>query len=422
MKISQQLKATGIGIFLIGTSSLVSVYLNSLGNDSKVVNYAGIVRGGTQRLIKLELADRPNDKLIRNLDGIVSGLIDGDPALGLPKATDLEFRSQMQEVNVAWLSLKEKIAAHRQNSQLKTKLLVASEKYFELANKTVFTAENYAREKTERLRQIQIAIFMASLVMLSIIWLTVDRVKNILERSTGEINNSFEEISSVVNKEEISIEQQAIAVHQVHQAIGVVTHVAIESQSTSQNSVKNLHQMLEILAKTKDSLDRESADLQDLKYKLNTVRDYLISLEKQIEKVAIERTEDRLVGSVTGTRLSADRLTTTETTAAIDNLRSSLVAMTMVAKDSQALLDVQCHLTTATIADLTQAIAIHDRLLLTNENFLSISDKSSYNFADLSEIMNRINIGAQETAKSILQIKLKALDLGRSTTTLRTKI
>ena len=56
MKISNQLKSAAIGILAIGGSSLASVYLNSLGNDSKVVNSAGIVRGGTQRLVKLELA------------------------------------------------------------------------------------------------------------------------------------------------------------------------------------------------------------------------------------------------------------------------------------------------------------------------------------------------------------------------------
>jgi hypothetical protein len=43
MKISQQLKCAAIGILAIGSSSLISVYLNSLGNDSKVVNLTGIV-------------------------------------------------------------------------------------------------------------------------------------------------------------------------------------------------------------------------------------------------------------------------------------------------------------------------------------------------------------------------------------------
>ena len=86
MKISQQLRGTAIGILLIGSSSLTSVYFNSLGDDSKVINSAGIVRGGTQRLVKLELAGQTSEKLIKKQNKLVEGLINGDSTLGLPTA------------------------------------------------------------------------------------------------------------------------------------------------------------------------------------------------------------------------------------------------------------------------------------------------------------------------------------------------
>ncbi|PSB58173.1 type IV pili methyl-accepting chemotaxis transducer N-terminal domain-containing protein [Chamaesiphon polymorphus] len=202
MRISQQLRSAAIGILVVGSSSLVSVYLNSQGNDSKVVNYAGIVRGGTQRLIKLELAQRPNDLLIEKQDKLVNGLINGDRVLGLPAATDPEFKTQIETVATAWQDLKQKIVTFRQDSKTKADLLDASEKYFDLADRAVFAAEKYSTEKAERLRVIQIAIFAASLLLLIKIWTTVTQITNTFKKSTSDITQSSEQIALVVIKQE----------------------------------------------------------------------------------------------------------------------------------------------------------------------------------------------------------------------------
>lgn len=45
MKISTQLTAGAAGIVIVALSSVGSVFLGSSADDSKVVNYTGIVRG-----------------------------------------------------------------------------------------------------------------------------------------------------------------------------------------------------------------------------------------------------------------------------------------------------------------------------------------------------------------------------------------
>jgi methyl-accepting chemotaxis protein len=149
------LKCTAIGILVIGSSSLLSVYLNSLGNDSKVVNLTGIVRGGTQRLVKLELAGKQVDPLIEKQNRLVNGLINGDSSLEFPAATDPDFRSRMQTVASAWVDLKQQILDTRNDPKYKPELLAASEKYFELADRAVSSAEKYSNTKIERLRTIK---------------------------------------------------------------------------------------------------------------------------------------------------------------------------------------------------------------------------------------------------------------------------
>ncbi len=68
MKITTQLRDTAIRLVLLAISNIASVYINAEGNDSRVVNYAGIVRGATQRLVKLEIAGKSSNELIAKLE------------------------------------------------------------------------------------------------------------------------------------------------------------------------------------------------------------------------------------------------------------------------------------------------------------------------------------------------------------------
>ena len=57
-----------IAIFLAGAlfiSGLLSILsIHGLQGNSRIINYAGVVRGATQRLIKQELNGQPNDCLL----------------------------------------------------------------------------------------------------------------------------------------------------------------------------------------------------------------------------------------------------------------------------------------------------------------------------------------------------------------------
>lgn len=55
---------------LLSTVSFLS--MKNMQGNSRVINYAGIVRGATQRLIKQELNRSENDTLIQELDTILT--------------------------------------------------------------------------------------------------------------------------------------------------------------------------------------------------------------------------------------------------------------------------------------------------------------------------------------------------------------
>jgi methyl-accepting chemotaxis protein len=429
VKISKQLRGTAIGILLIGSSSLVSVYLNSLGDDSKVINSAGIVRGGTQRLVKLELAGQPSQKLIEKQNKLVAGLINGDLSLGLPATTNPEFRNQMQQVATAWQDLKLKIVGFRQNSQTKLELLAASEKYFELADRAVSAAEEYSTEKSERLRVIQLAIFAASLLVLITIWITVNKITNILKNSTSDISTSFDRIYLVVKEEEQSIERQALTIDKTNKLMNGLQDLTRQSTITAEMSVDRVDQMLELLKKANETTRRNSLGMSSLQEKITSISNHIESLEKQtikLAKAAIPAPAVLVTAGIDRHRHdnSVDRGedSTQDINKLFNNLQSSIAVMTMVTNDSAKILEIEVASTQQNATDLDRAISTIDFLSLNSQQIITTAKQYTSAVSQVTKLIDRLNTGAQDTARSISQIKLSACQLGETTEVLQTKI
>ena len=430
MKISQQLRGTAIGILLIGSSSLTSVYFNSLGDDSKVINSAGIVRGGTQRLVKLELAGQTSEKLIEKQNKLVEGLINGDSTLGLPAATNPEFRSQMEQVATAWQDLKLKIVGFRQNSQTKGELLAASEKYFELANQAVSAAEKYSTDKSERLRMIQLAIFAASLLLLITIWMTVNKITNILKNSTSDISISFDQIYLVIKKEEQSIEQQALTIDKTSKLMNGLQDLTRQSTGTAEISVDRVDQMLELLKQANETTRRNSLGISSLQEKIMSISNHIDSLEKQTIKIAKAAipASSRLVNtgidrqSYRDNSVNRGKDIPQDIKKLFNNLQSSIAVMKIVTTDSANILEIEVASTQKNAADLDQAISTIDFLYLNNQQIITTSKQYTSAVSQVTILIDHLNTGAQDTASSISQIKLSASQLGKTTDALQTKI
>ncbi|MGI6069700.1 MAG: putative bifunctional diguanylate cyclase/phosphodiesterase [Blautia sp.] len=147
---------------------------NSMENIStygKLINYVGIVRGASQRIIKLETNGKPDDALIDYVDGILDELIFGDGTYGLKRTTNTNFNSQLECLQDQWNLIKEEIYKVRQGAD-KELLLKYSEDFFDLANKSVFTIEEYSGTRSSALagQLVITAIFCLAITVLAIIY------------------------------------------------------------------------------------------------------------------------------------------------------------------------------------------------------------------------------------------------------------
>jgi len=119
--------------------------------DSRIINYAGLVRGGTQLLIKQELANNQNDELIGELSSIISELRGNKDKNNLTLMEDTMFQEMLSGIEYAWYGLVNEIYRYRIGLIDYDTLYRLSEEYFELTNKLVFDAKKYSEAKMNKM-------------------------------------------------------------------------------------------------------------------------------------------------------------------------------------------------------------------------------------------------------------------------------
>ena len=126
---------------------LVILLMSEIGRlqgTARVINYAGLVRGATQREVKLEITGYQNDELIEYLDDILNGLKYGDGNYNLITLDDTDYNKKLDAQIEYWGNLKRQIRKVRELGYEDTDIVEVSETYFDMADETVFAAENYS--------------------------------------------------------------------------------------------------------------------------------------------------------------------------------------------------------------------------------------------------------------------------------------
>lgn len=158
-------------IFIVILVVMMMIQIDHLQGTARVINYAGLVRGATQREIKLEIIGTQNDELIQYLDDIISGLRYQDGHYDLIRLKDEVYQEKLDVQSAYWEQLKEEIADVRKKGYENTDIVAMSETYFDMADATVFAAEDYSQQIAEKIRTTELlsVLDMSGLVILVII-------------------------------------------------------------------------------------------------------------------------------------------------------------------------------------------------------------------------------------------------------------
>ncbi len=288
MKITNRLRATVLGLAALAVGNLVFLDSNISGlkQDGRVVNYSGIVRGGTQRLVKLETAQKQSDKLTQKLNGIINGLIRGDQALDLPAAVDPQFLAKMQEVETAWGKLKKTIAAYRTNPKLEGALIAESEKYFDLTNEAVSAAEKVSTDNVQEVRQIQLAVLGLSLGVLVLTWFMIRSIAAALDNTTSAVADSSIQIASAVEQQERYLSEQAESVNETTATIEELGASSRQAAMQAEASASGAQQALLLSEDGSKSVSRTMEGIGNLRDKVGAIADNIMQLSEQTAQIA----------------------------------------------------------------------------------------------------------------------------------------
>ncbi|MFQ7552852.1 MAG: hypothetical protein ACLRMZ_24395 [Blautia marasmi] len=106
----------------------------------------------------------PDDELIQSLDHILSGLSSGSDDLDLRRLESEEFQTLLIEMKEDWEDIKTQIYDYRDGASAQM-LYELSEDYFELANDTVFKAEEYSEQTVQNARKALVILNTIFIVM-----------------------------------------------------------------------------------------------------------------------------------------------------------------------------------------------------------------------------------------------------------------
>lgn len=201
MKISSLLKIVVIVLFIFSITNALSVFwgLLMMADDSAVVNYSGRQRAVSQRLAKMVYAhhigmDKSQEinTLTATLDRIINGLINGDAEWKLPKATDQNFISKIQEVEAIWGKYKEDIKRLANDKDAIKNIYENSEKLLKAADEATNLAAAISESKVQMMKRFQILFVIINLIILSFIWMLTQKR---ISRPLVELTESIEEIA-----------------------------------------------------------------------------------------------------------------------------------------------------------------------------------------------------------------------------------
>jgi methyl-accepting chemotaxis protein len=433
MKITTQLKGVGIGLVIFTVANTAAIFLSETKSDSTVINQAGLVRGGTQRLVKMELTEQPNDKLIAALSKKVSGLIKGNAELGLPPATDADFLAKMQQVELAWENLQDSIVQTRRDPTARPELFKLSEDYFKLTDAAVLAAEHASQAKAVRLRVIEVFVVLVNVLILIVLWRISRRMTQELQSSVGVVASSSAQIAASVEEQERTISQQSSAVNQTTATMEELGASSLQSAHQAEASAEGAQQALSLVQSASKAMQQAKSEMGSLKEKVTAIAEQIMQLGEQTGqiagiselvsdistqtnmlalKAAVEAVRVGEQGKGFGvvaaeirklsdqTKKSAERIN-----ALVSEIQASMNSAVMVTDEGTKTAIGGMHLvqnTANAFSGVTDAI---NSVFVNNQQILLSAKQQAVAVQQVVAAMNSINVGAQETASVISQVK-----------------
>ena len=407
VRIINQLRFTVLVLLLFAIFNLVTIYrqIDSMTSDSRIVNYAGIVRGNSQRLIKLELLEQNTDSIVSRLDKIIQGLLKGDKDLDLIRVDSQDFQSKMTQVDQSWSRMKTTLKDYRSNpnSQAKEQLLKAGEEYWDLTNAAVSSAESFAKHNVQDSKNLAIVLFVANLVILVIIWNISQYIKSRLTRTINTLASSSTQISATIDQQERIASQQAASVNETTTTMDELEASCRQAAEQAKAAVTAAQQALGLAQGGTQAVEETLEGMFTLEKKVGAIAEQILYLSEQADQI----------GSIS--QLVSDLANKTNMLAfnsSVEAVRAGEhgKGFSVVANEIRKLAD-QSEKSAEKISDLVSEIqsAINSTVMVTDEGTKTVvtgvqsARKTNQAFTGVADAVNKVVLNNQQISLNLKQ-------------------
>jgi methyl-accepting chemotaxis protein len=449
MKITTTLKLTiaGLATLAITSALLLQSGISSATDDTKVVNYTGVVRGGSQKIAKLELSNRKADELIGQLDNLVKDLRVGGGKQQLPAAKDAKFSAALVKMQEAWVQYKAVIMAHRQDPRTANQLLEESENFFKVAETAVVIATELGESHISSVKVLEYSLLGINLLSLGFIALTVQSITNTLTKSTATVSKSSGEIAATIVQQEIQLLEQADSVRTTTSTIEELGSSSMQSAIKAENSASEAQKALQLSETGSLAVARTIEGMTDLQNRVEAIANKIMQLSQQtgqiasvsdlVADIANQTNMLSLNAAVEAARAGEQgkgfAVVAGEVRKLADQSKKSAEKINLLISEVQSSINSTVMVTDEGTKTAAQGITLAAD---TAEAFSGIERAINAVFANTQEIsssskrqaitvqqavaaINAINLGSQETSAGVAQVKQATKDLVNTTNQLQ---
>ena len=160
-------------------------YIERFSKVGRLINYSGYARGATQRIVKLELVGRSAPELLDRINKIIDGMWNGSEELNIPKIDEKNFRDKLSIQTQYWENLSKDILDLKQakgedKKKLTEEVIKESEEYFDMANATVYAAEDYSESLAAQMGILEIILALVAVGITGLVILDFSDKQNLL--------------------------------------------------------------------------------------------------------------------------------------------------------------------------------------------------------------------------------------------------
>jgi methyl-accepting chemotaxis protein len=279
MKITTSLKLAIAGLITLSVANglVLQAGIGQMTDDGKVGNAAGLVRGNSQRLVKQALVNS-------NTEEAATAVVEALQLLS--KNATPEIKAALTELTSDFEKLKALAAAYRLDPKLAVKLAKEAETFYVSANTVRDLVGKEAANHVNNVRLIAILTLLINLAALAFIGFITQNISKALTKSTASVAVNSLQISSTIEQQEKQLTEQASSVRQTTTTIEELGSASMQAAVKAESSAVEARKALTLSETGSTSVTRTIEGIVELRDKVEAIASKIMQLSEQTGQIA----------------------------------------------------------------------------------------------------------------------------------------